>query len=483
MDPLGATASVIAVLQLSSEVVTYINSAVSATNERRRLREEVRACGYVLHQLKDEADDSEVGKAWSETIKALEAPGAPLARLWIALRTVRAKLQPKEGPKRVLDNLKWPFSEKEVEKIIETIEREKSLLGLALNNECRKLIQEIKKSSREHERRLADLADAIGEDSKHSHDQLAELKHNLDTLRVHQDDQHTAEVRRVILDWLAPMDYAPQQSDFINRRQVGTGKWLLDSAEFKAWKETDNETIFCPGIPGAGKTILTSIVVQELTTNFVSDENVGVAYIYCHFRRQNQQSADDLFANLLKQLADGRRSLPDSVSYLYNKYKDQRERPPLDEILATLQYVAALYSKVFIIVDALDECQTASRKSFLLEIFALQAKCRANIFATSRPIPEVTEIFKGLKSLGIRASKEDVERYLEGHIGQLSAFDEWSQRLRDEIKTRISDAVDGMYVLHISVAASRLTPAGFSWHRYTSTRLMTRPRQPLSEWR
>ncbi|KAH6989117.1 hypothetical protein BKA56DRAFT_710473 [Ilyonectria sp. MPI-CAGE-AT-0026] len=429
MDPLGATASVIAVLQLSSEVVTYINSAVSATHERRRLREEVRACGYILQQLKDEADDSEVGKAWSETIKALEAPDAPLARLWVALRTVRAKLQPKEGPKRLLENLKWPFSEKEVEKIIAAIEREKSLLGLALENECRKLIQEIKKSSREHERRLVDLADAIGKDSKHSHDQLAELKDNLDTLRVRQDDQHTAEVRRAILDWLAPMDYAPQQSDFINRRQVGTGKWLLDSAEFKAWMETDNETIFCPGIPGAGKTILTSIVVQKVTTNFVSDENIGVAYIYCHFRRQNQQSADDLFANLLKQLADGRRSLPES-------YKDQRKRPPLDEILNTLQ--------VFIIVDALDECQTTSRKSFLLEIFALQAKCRANIFVTSRPIPEVTEKFKGLKSLEIRASKEDVERYLEGHIGQLSVFDEWSQRLRDEVKTRILDAVDGI---------------------------------------
>ncbi|KAH7022161.1 hypothetical protein EDB80DRAFT_758350 [Ilyonectria destructans] len=382
MDPLGATASVIAVLQLSSEVVTYINSAVSATDERRRLREE----------LKDEADDSDVGKAWSETIKALEAPGAPLARLWTALRTVRAKLQPKEGPNRLLENLKWPFSEKEVEKIISAIEREKSLLGLALDNECRKLIQKIKKSSREHERRLADLADEIGKDSKHSHDQLVEFKGNLDTLRD-RHDQHTAE-------------------------------WLLDWAEFKAWMETDNETIFCPGIPGAGKTILTSIVVQEITTNFIRDENIGVAYIYCHFRRRDQKNADDLFANLLKQLADGRRSLPESVRFLYNKYKDQRKRPPLDENFTTLQYVAALYSRVFIIVDGLDECQTASRKSFLLEIFALRAKCRANIFATSRPIPEVTERFKGLKSLEIRASGEDIERYLEGHIGQLSAFDE-----------------------------------------------------------
>jgi hypothetical protein len=92
MDLLSTTASVIAVIQLSSEVVKYVSAAGGATKERKRLREEVRACEYILQQLKDEADDSEEGKAWSETIKALEAPGAPLGRLCVALSVVKAKL-------------------------------------------------------------------------------------------------------------------------------------------------------------------------------------------------------------------------------------------------------------------------------------------------------------------------------------------------------------------------------------------------------
>ena len=71
-----------------------------------------------------------------------------------------------------------------------------------------------------------------------------------------------------LLDWLTPLDYTAQQHDFVNRRQAGTGQWLLDSAEFQAWLEADHQTLFCPGIPGAGKTILTSIVVEELTTRF-----------------------------------------------------------------------------------------------------------------------------------------------------------------------------------------------------------------------
>jgi len=134
MDPLSITGSIIAVLQLSSKVVEYVTSATGATKERKRLRAEVRACESILQRLKDEADDSEEGEAWSETIRALEDPSAPLGRLRVLFGIVKAKLQPKEGAKKALASLKWPFNEKEMEKIFGAIEREKSLLQLASDN-------------------------------------------------------------------------------------------------------------------------------------------------------------------------------------------------------------------------------------------------------------------------------------------------------------------------------------------------------------
>jgi len=38
-----------------------------------------------------------------------------------------------------------------------------------------------------------------------------------------------------ILKWLTPINYTTQQSDYIGRRQPGTGQWLLVSAEYQAW--------------------------------------------------------------------------------------------------------------------------------------------------------------------------------------------------------------------------------------------------------
>jgi hypothetical protein len=222
--------------------------------------------------------------------------------------------------------------------------------------------------------------------------------------------------------------------------------------EFKGWVEANNQTLFCPGIPGAGKTILTSVVVGDLYARFQNDPNVGIAYIYCNFQRQDEQKAEDLLANLLKQLARDRVSLPEVVRSIYQKHKEKRTRPLLDEISGALQSIAASYSRVFIVIDALDECQTASRcrEKLLSEIFNLQAKCGASLFATSRFIPEIIESFQGSASLEIRASDEDAEKYIEGHIeGHMSHLRRIIKRtpqLEKEIKTSISSAVDGMYV-------------------------------------
>jgi len=145
MDGLSAAASPVSFLQLLAEVIKYVSTATGATKDRKRLREEVRVCSNILQQLKDDVDDSEEGKAWSETVKVLEAADAPLGRLYAALQTVKTQLQTKNSHSRAL---KWPFQEKEVEKIISTIEREKSLLSLALENNSRKLLQGIIKRSK-----------------------------------------------------------------------------------------------------------------------------------------------------------------------------------------------------------------------------------------------------------------------------------------------------------------------------------------------
>lgn len=293
MEVLSATASIVAILQLSDKVIKYIGTATGAKDDRKRLREEIRACGNILQQLIDEADDSEEGKAWSDTIKILEAPDAPLSRLRAALDVVKFKLQSKDGFKKAL---KWPFQEKEVQKVIESIEREKNLLKLALANNSRRLLQEIMRRSKENRQQLTEVTDLVKEGRLNDHNHFEELKGKLtstlsgvDSLQERQSHQQVTKESQIITDWLTPIDYASQQHDLIARRQKDTGQWLLNSNIYQDWLKADKQTLFCPGIPGAGKTILTSIVVGDICERYRYDPTVRVAYLYCNFRRQDEQ--------------------------------------------------------------------------------------------------------------------------------------------------------------------------------------------------
>src|SRR5262249_50622350 len=141
--------------------------------------------------------------------------------------------------------------------------------------EHRKLIREIKKSSSENGKLLTDVILMIQDKSTEDRVQFARLHSVLMALQESQGRVKfdTMELRvnlehHTILDWITTIDYGPQQSDFISQRQTGTGQWLLDSAEFKTWVGSNEQTMFCPGIPGAGKTILTSIVIDELNMRF-----------------------------------------------------------------------------------------------------------------------------------------------------------------------------------------------------------------------
>lgn len=206
--------------------------------------------------------------------------------------------------------------------------------------------------------------------------------------------------------------------------------------------------LFCPGIPGSGKTIIAAIVVDNLFTTFRRhDTSVGIAYWYCDFRRQHEQKPEHFLANLMKQLARQHNSIPNSLRDLYHQYKNQPKRPTTNELFQILRSIMKLYSRVFIVVDGLDEYHTSDRgrARFISSIFELKGET-TNVFSTSRRIPEIEASFKDSISLEIRAKDEDVQKFLEGSMKNLPRFVSGDPNLQQTITVIISQAVHGMYV-------------------------------------
>lgn len=251
-----------------------------------------------------------------------------------------------------------------------------------------------------------------------------------------------------ILTWLTSFDFQLTQNDYIRRRQAGTGQWLLDSSEYQRWLNEREQTLFCPGIPGAGKTILASIVVDDLCSRFANDDNVGIAFAYCSFGRQEEQHPEDLLANFLKQLCKAFTPLPESLINLFNKHKSKMTKPSINEISKALLSVMTSLSRTFIIIDAFDELPAMGncRKIILSELFDLQSRCNVNILVTSRFSPDITIMFEDSIKLEIYAAKEDLNRYLDFNMDLMHPSIRDDLLLQEEIKTVISEAVDGMLV-------------------------------------
>ncbi|KAF3925208.1 hypothetical protein ABW20_dc0103508 [Dactylellina cionopaga] len=122
-------------------------------------------------------------------------------------------------------------------------------------------------------------------------------------------------------------------------------------------------------------------------------------------------------------------------------------RPPLGLIWEVLLSVTSLYSNIFVIVDALDEC--GCRKDLLPRLFDFQAHTKAKLFATSRPIPDIITLFEKNKALQIQiyAQENDIREYLKSNLPVAPEIVEENPEVVLEIENKIIDSCNGMFLL------------------------------------
>ncbi|KAL7907040.1 ankyrin repeat-containing domain protein [Trichoderma velutinum] len=279
--------------------------------------------------------------------------------------------------------------------------------------------------------------------------------------RAHRHGQNDEK----ILEWLSPIDYGAEHSDTLKRWQPGTGQWFLDSAEFKQFIETNKQMIFCSGIPGSGKTVMAAAVIDYLHKQFSKDSRVGMAYIYFNFKKSNEQTPEAVFSSLLKQLVRQQPYLSDNVKLLYETHTKNKTRPSLTEIIKAFQEAVEAYLKVFVVIDAIDECATLDdcREIILSKIFACAAAPNLKLFTTSRHIPEISDRFQSALHLEIGATESDIRRYIDSRLAKLppTSFISQNKNLQEEIKIRINAVVSKMFLLaqlHFDRLTECITP-------------------------
>jgi hypothetical protein len=254
-------------------------------------------------------------------------------------------------------------------------------------------------------------------------------------------------------DWLSTLDFPAQHSDFISRRQPGTGQWFLDTPKFNDWIHTPRGTLFCPGIPGAGKTMMATLTIDHLIK---IGNNIGLAYIFCNYKAHDEQNIINLLSAILKQLVQEQPAISEPLTQLYERHSSRRTRPALEDIVTILKGVTKSLSATYIVIDGLDECSDrfGTRSQLLRKLRELQLESDVRLLVTSRFVQDIENEFKLMPKLEVRASDADVKRYVDSQMDRLPNCVRRDQDLQDFVKDKIAEAVDGMYADYILIAST-----------------------------
>jgi hypothetical protein len=368
------------------------------------------------------------------------------------LRDVLNKIKKEGSPQGVVEKLKastrracYPFKKATVGELTDQIEACRAELHLAVD-----LLH--LDTSIEHFQKLQELdgkliaIDAALRPLPRIQSGIAAVQAQTSAVRADTqaivDTQRSDNARKSIaeiMDWLCVADYSKQQNDIYARRQEGTAVWFLEAEEYLAWVRGSTHTLVCPGQPGAGKTIMAATVVHELLhTEDVT--SVGIAYLFCNYKRQHEQDAYHFLAALSRQLLYRMETVPGFLMDMYTRHKTRNTRPSQGELKDVLSFLAGAFKKVYIVIDALDECEKDVCSGLLSIIRWLQVHNNMSLLITTRPLREVLDHVPSCPVLEVRASESDVDLYLRARMQTLPK----DLALQEEIITAIVSAVDGM---------------------------------------
>lgn len=206
------------------------------------------------------------------------------------------------------------------------------------------------------------------------------------------------------------------------------------------------------GIPGAGKTVLVSFIIEHLKQICRDDPERGQAYYYCHHSRRRDEAAPFL-RWVIGQLCRQSRWVPRQLKQLH----DSGCEPSIPELENALEVMLSRFRCFYVVIDAVDESEP---RSDLLAVIATMAIDRRfgnlKVLASSRPYFDIARVFSGVSvalPMDNAAVAEDIRAFVRVRLAS-SRHMMRRRHLFAEIEDTLVHRAQGMYVQGFSILNS-----------------------------
>jgi hypothetical protein len=208
-----------------------------------------------------------------------------------------------------------------------------------------------------------------------------------------------------------------------------------------------------------------SVALDHLTKYELNEDKTCVIFAYYSYRYPERDNPASLVGSFIRQLCSKLDRLPEKNQYFFRSTYYNARTPTYEDMEPLLFDLLGAYSKVFIVIDALDECQAPTqenrkpsserRPKYRLEVLDFINKLTSKLFfwakvlVTSRREEDIKDAFNRRPVIEVDATQvdADIKAYLRDEIelriekGSLKLRD---PRLKNHIFSKLASRAQGM---------------------------------------
>ncbi|KAL5361817.1 hypothetical protein BJX96DRAFT_166174 [Aspergillus floccosus] len=372
MDGVNDAASIATLVQLAAHIVHYLRTVIDAPVQKRKLLGALIQARGLLSTLVELTNEVE-GEDWSYTIQSLSIPNGPLSSFRELLEHIARKLGVAPLSSNVgtaIRRLRWPFDQTSLQEMIDSLEKLKSHLLLAMANDHIRLSNAIRNELHQVQRQLAEAS----------------------TRARRQAIVSLSKEEELIVDSLSVGNLWHELDGGTVMKMRAGAEWFLQHESFKQWRSSDSipSTLVLTGRPGSGKSSICQVTRLLLKAWYRSHIDVCVAYFaFSFFQRSRDEEVHQslVLSNIVQQILLERPYLMEHIATLGVTGGPLSSAESIDLISRARRDLKQFY----LILDGLNESERTSR-DVVKALLSIEPPL--NILVAFRPSGALSETLK-----------------------------------------------------------------------------------------
>ncbi|CAI7653831.1 unnamed protein product [Penicillium manginii] len=245
-------------------------------------------------------------------------------------------------------------------------------------------------------------------------------------------------------------------------------EWILRDPKYESWRDGEEVCLlWIKGGAGKGKTMISIGLIEELL-RFCRDKSSAITYFFCQNADNELNTLQGMMKGLILQLLRQQPALKECLRARWDA-----EKGSFDEDLTSWRALWHILlemidqcdcSKIYLLLDALDECQDGDMDEFLKALVrnGLHAPVRVKWLLTSRPLDKAERaLLAGHDQVQLSLELESdrllgaVKTYVTHKVNELGRHQGYEWPLKQKIESELIERSEGTF-LWVSLVCKKL---------------------------